>query len=164
MAVDGRLWFSPYSHLLRNHWRNFAKTLRVNSSQCLDVSAWKRFWSVNKYGRMAAIFKLAIWPLLNKVTISLSHLLQDHWSDFFETCLRCSLSGLVVPENCSCLSTNMAAGIHLWFSLISHLRRNLWRNFVETLHMNSSQCLDCLPENESGPSTNMVGQRPSLNR
>ena len=38
-------------------------------------------------------------------------------------------------------SINVAAGSHLWFSPLSHLLRNNWRSFVETLHMNSSQCL-----------------------
>ena len=44
----------------RNHWKNFVETLHTNSSVCLDVSAWKWFWSANKYGRTAAIFKLLI--------------------------------------------------------------------------------------------------------
>ena len=96
MAAAGHLCFSPLSHLLRNHWRNFAATFHMNSSQRIDISAQKRFGSVNKYGRTAAIFKIAICPLLNTLTISLSHLLRDHWSDFFETCLRWSPSGLVV--------------------------------------------------------------------
>ena len=69
------LWFSPLLHLLQNQWRNFVETLHMNSSQCLDVSAWKLFWSVNKYGRRTAIFKIVNCPLLNTVTISLSHLL-----------------------------------------------------------------------------------------
>ena len=71
------------SHLLRDHWsdirnfpemfrRNFVETLHMNSSQCLDVAAWKRFWSVDEHGRTAAIFKIANCPLLNTVTIPLS--------------------------------------------------------------------------------------------
>ena len=32
----------------------------------------------------------------SEIFFSLSHLLRDDWSDFFETCLRCSPSGLVV--------------------------------------------------------------------
>ena len=75
-------WFSLLSHLW-NHWMNFAETFHVNSSQFLDMSARKRFQSINKCGRTAAIFKVAICPLLNTVTISLSHLIWDHWSDFF---------------------------------------------------------------------------------
>ena len=103
----------------------------------------KRFWSFNKYDRTAAIFKIAICPLLNTVTILLSHLLWDHWSDFFKLARGVSLLVLLcTPENGSGLSTNVAAGSHLWFSPLSHLLRNHWRNFVETLHMNSSQCLD----------------------
>ena len=47
--------FHRYLHL-RSHGRNFIKTLHMNSSQCLDVSARKRFWCVNKYGQTAAIF------------------------------------------------------------------------------------------------------------
>ena len=81
MATGSHLWFSPLSHLLRNYCRNFVETLHMDSSQCL-MSAWKRFWSINKYGRTAAIFKIANCPLLNTVTISLLHLLRDHWSDF----------------------------------------------------------------------------------
>ena len=88
MAAAGHLWFSPLLHLLRNHWRNFVEILHMNSSQCLDISARKPFRSINKYGRTAAIFKISICPLLNTVTISLLHLLRDHWSDFFESCLR----------------------------------------------------------------------------
>ena len=70
--------------------------LHMNSFQCLDVSARKWFRSINKYGWTAPSFKIAICTLLNTVTISLSHLLRDHWSDYFETCLSCSLGGLVV--------------------------------------------------------------------
>ena len=61
----------------------------MNSSQCLDVSGKNRFWSVYKFGRTAAIFKIANCPLLYTATISLSHLLRGHWSDFFKTCLKC---------------------------------------------------------------------------
>ena len=76
--------------------RNFVKTLHMSSSQCLDVATRKWFWSVNKYGRTAAIFKIVNCPLFNTITISLSHLLRGHMSDFFKTCLRCSTSGLIV--------------------------------------------------------------------
>ena len=95
MAVGSHLWFSPLSHLLGNLWRNFVKTLHLNSSQCLPVSAQKRFRSVSKYGRTAAIFKITNCPLLNAVTIVIASppgLLVR----FFLTCLRCSPSGLVV--------------------------------------------------------------------
>ena len=51
--------------------------------------------SVNKYGRKAPIFKIVNGPFLNTVTITLSHLLQDYWSEFFKTCLRCLTSCLV---------------------------------------------------------------------
>ena len=143
LGARGQLWFSPLSHLLRNHWRNFAETLHMNFSQCVDVSARKWFWSVNKYGRMAAIFKIDICPLLNTVTISFSHLLRDHWSDFFKLAWDVPLvAQLCSPENGSGSFTKMAAGNHIWFSPLSHLLRNHWRNFVETLHMNSSHCLD----------------------
>ena len=57
---------------------------------------------------------------------------------------------LCSPENSSGPSTNMAAGNYLWFSPLSHLLRNHWRNFVETLH------IICPPKNDSGPSTNMA--------
>ena len=46
----------------------------MNSYQSLDVSTQKRFRSVNKYGQMVAIFKVANCPLLNTVTISLSQI------------------------------------------------------------------------------------------
>ena len=145
MDGSGRLWFSPLSHLLWNHWRNFAETLHMNSSQRLDVSAPKRFSSVDKYGRTVAIFRITICPLLNTETISLSLLLRDHWSDCFKSCPRYSPSGLVLhatPENGSGPSANMTAGSHFWFSPSSHLLRNHWRNFVKTFHINSTHCLD----------------------
>ena len=60
--AGSHLWFSPLSHLLWKHRRNFFETLHMNSTQCLDVSrsAWKWFWSINKYGRIVAIFKSLI--------------------------------------------------------------------------------------------------------
>ena len=48
---------------LEEFLRNFA----LNCSQCLDMSARKRVWSINKYGGTAAIFKIAIYSLLNTV-------------------------------------------------------------------------------------------------
>ena len=94
-AASSHLWFSLLSYL-RNHCRNLVETLHMISSQCLDISTRKRFRSINKYGRTAAIFKITNCPLLNTVTISLSHLLRDHWLDSFETYWRCFPSGLVV--------------------------------------------------------------------
>ena len=74
--------------------------------------------------------------------LSLSHLLRDHWSDCFETCLGCSPDGLVCkPKIGSCPSTNMVAIGHIGFSPLSHLLRNQRRTFDETLHMNSFQPL-----------------------
>ena len=68
----------------------------MNFSQCLDVSFPKWFLSISKYGRTATIFKIAIWPLLNTVKITLLHILRDHLLDFFKTCLRCSPNCLVM--------------------------------------------------------------------
>ena len=76
--------------------------------------------------------RLSICPSVNFFS---SHLLRDHWSDFFETFPSCSPSGLVVH------AWILFAG-HLWFSPLSHLLWNHWRNYAETLRMNSSQCLD----------------------
>ena len=45
---------------------------------------------------MAAVPEIATFPLLDTVTISLSHLLWDHWSNIFATCLGCSPGGLVM--------------------------------------------------------------------
>ena len=109
-----------------------------------SFSYWKKKWGSNPISRCLALpaypivdHPASIRPSVN--FFSLSHLLQDHWSDIFETCLRCSPSSLVVRSG---PSTNMAAGSHLLISPLSYLLRKLWRNFVETLHMNSSQCLD----------------------
>ena len=118
LVVSTRIWFrsvAKYGHAiftviasplkpLEEFRRNLAYAflsksryvLHMNSFQCLDVSARKWFRSINKYGWTAPTFKIAICTLLNTVTISLSHLLQDHWSVYFETCLSCSLGGLVV--------------------------------------------------------------------
>ena len=79
-----------------HHYDHISSETTAGISRCLDVSAQKRFQSVNKYGRMVAIFKIAICPLLNTITVPLSHLLRDHWSDFFKTCPRCSPNGLVM--------------------------------------------------------------------
>ena len=81
---------------LLNHWWNLVEALHVNCSQCLEMPARNCVWSINKCGQMAAIFKIWNFPLLNTVTISSSHLLLDHWLDFFKTCLRCSTGGLFV--------------------------------------------------------------------
>ena len=77
---------------------------------------------------------------------------------FFRNLSEMFPRGLVVPaKNGSGPLTNMAAGNHRWFSPLPHLWHNYCRNLVETLHMNSSQCLD-----DSGPSTNMAEWQPSL--
>ena len=44
----------------------------------------------------AAVVEIATSPLLNTVTISLSDLLRDNSSGFFDTCLGCSPGGRVV--------------------------------------------------------------------
>ena len=38
----------------------------------------------------------AVHPFVRKLCFSLSHLLRDHWSDVFDTWLRCSPGSLVV--------------------------------------------------------------------
>ena len=75
----------------------FFETLHLISSQCVDVSIQKKFWSVSKYGRKATIFKLVNCLSHNTVTISLSHPSETTSRIFFfKTYLRCSTSGLVV--------------------------------------------------------------------
>ena len=147
MATGSHLWFSPLSH----HWRNLVDTLPMNSSWCVDVSAWKRFQSVNKYGQMAAIFKIAQCPLLNTVTIWLSHLLQDHWSNFFETCLTSSTSSLVVSARKWFRSINKCGWTVAIFkimnwpllntvtSLLSHLLQDHWLDFFKLRCSTSSR-------------------------
>ena len=110
LVVHARKWFQSVDKcghrqpsliftvivFLRNHWRNSVKIWHMYSSQCLDVSARKWSWSIDKYGRTAAIFKITNCPLLNTVTISLLHLLRDHWSDFFLNLPEMFPSGQVV--------------------------------------------------------------------
>ena len=52
---------------------------------------------------------------------------------------------LYTPESGYGPSTNTAAVGHLGFLPLSHLLRNQWRNFVEMLHMDSSEPLDVSP-------------------
>ena len=117
----------------------------MSFSQCrgLDVSVRERFWSINKYGRTAAIFKSANCPLLNTLTISFSHLLRDHWSHVFKICLRCSISGLVVSAQKWFRSVDKygCRQPSLIFTVIASPPKPL-EEFFETLHMSFSQCLD----------------------
>ena len=69
---------------------NFVETLHINSFQCIDVSARKWFRFVKN--------KVVNCSLLNTVTISLSHLLRDHWSDFLNLSKMFSLL-----SSCVCL-------------------------------------------------------------
>ena len=70
----------------------------------------------------------------------LSHLLLDYKSEFYEIYLGCSPSGLVVHLRfCFRCVVKMAAIGHLGILLLSHLLCNQLRNFVEILHMDSSQ-------------------------
>ena len=70
---------------------------------------------------------------------SLSHLLQDNWSDFFKTCLSCSPSGLVVSTWIWSRSVYKCGRQQptLIFSVIASAPKPL-----EEFHWKSSQCLD----------------------
>ena len=74
-------------HCLSFCFEEFCRNLQMHSSQCL----------VNKYGRTAAIFKIVNCPLLNTVTISLSHLRRDHLSD---VCFRNLFEMLLYVSSC----------------------------------------------------------------
>ena len=74
----------------------FCQNLALYSSQCLHMSARKDSGPSTNMAEQQPSLKSPNCPLLNTVTISLSHRLRDHWSDFFETCLTCSPSSLVV--------------------------------------------------------------------
>ena len=119
--------FFSLSHLLRDHWSDFFKTCL----RCATIGSvvFAQNSSICAHRQPSLIFTVIASP--------------------FETCLRCSTSDLVVfspphptPKNGPGPSINVTAGSHLWFSPLSHLIWNHWRNFVETLHMNSFQCLD----------------------
>ena len=64
-SVRPSLNFFLFSHLLRDHWSDWFRNLSemfhssglVVSSHCINVWDGKWSWSVNKYGRTAAIFK-----------------------------------------------------------------------------------------------------------
>ena len=159
--ATGQLCFSPLLHLLRNLWRNCAKTLCMNSSQCLDVSARKRFWSVNKYGGTAAIFKIT---LLNTVTISLSYLLQDHLSDFFKLAWDVPLVvWLCTPENGSFVHWQIWPPAAIFdfhhYSISSKTTGAILSKPCIWIPLNAKICP---PENNSGPATNMAEWQPSL--
>ena len=64
----------------------------------------------------------------------LSHLLQDYWSDIFETWSEYSPQCLVVQ-------VQKAVVGHLWFFLLSHLLRNYLTDLNETCLLCSPQCL-----------------------
>ena len=90
---------------------------------------------------LCTIRRPSVCPFVRKLFFSLSHHFRDHWSDFFDTCLRCFRRSLVVSARKWFRSVDRC-GRHHWYSPLSDLLRNHWRNFVETLHINSSQCLD----------------------
>ena len=58
---------------------NFIKSLHMDSPQPLDVSPQKCFLSVDWYGGQMAFLEITTAPLVNTVTVSLLHLLRDHW-------------------------------------------------------------------------------------
>ena len=125
-----------------------------------------RLLSTPRYVSMKTLVHWLIWPpdghLKNHdffftVTILLSHLLQDHSWDFFETCLKCASSCLVVPVWINCRSVSKYG--RCWLSL-SHLetrRRILWKLCIWIL-LNP---LMRLPKNDSSLSTNMATRQPS---
>ena len=96
------------------------------------------------------------FPLLNTVTITLSHLLRDNRSDIFETCLVCSPTSVVVHPQICFRSINKY-GRRLGLSSLSHLR-NQWRNFIKSLLWIRINLM-CRHENDSSPSANMAGRR-----
>ena len=105
---------------------------------CNAVTSGIRFW-----GKISIFSKpSAVHPFVRKLCSHYRIFSETTGRIFFEMCLRCFPRSLVVPaRKWFGPSINVAAGSHLWFSPLSHLLENNWRNFVETLHMNSSQCL-----------------------
>ena len=125
MAAGSHLWFSPLSQFLQTSWRNLVETIYMNFSQRLDVSAPKRF------------------RLVNNVTIPLSHILRDSWSDVFETCLICSTIGLVVSSWTWLRSVdNYGRRPPCCIFTIIGSSPKQQEYFVQTLHTNYSQCLN----------------------
>ena len=153
MAAVGHLWFFLLSHRLRNEW-NLPIKLASMSSWIL-VKWWNlAFWFLaslsvrfNAYMYLCKyrkISNLAVWfPARTKwnfpLTGWLSHLLQDHWSDYFRYWSECSPQYLFVQEQKpkSNLSKNMAAVGHLWFFLLSHRLRIEWNLPIRLASMSS---------------------------
>ena len=73
---------TEYTHLFCSKENDFGYQYFIS----WNVSNWHAYPIVDH--------PTSIRPSIN--FFSLSHLLWDHWSEFFETCLRCSPSGLVV--------------------------------------------------------------------
>ena len=118
---------SLLSHLLRPLVRIFSKLV----------------WD-DKY---VAVFESVTSILLNTVTILLSHLLQDHLSDFLlKFVWDVSLVVLLcMPKFGAGPSTNMAIVSHLEF-FSSHLLHSQRRNFIKILHLDFSQPLYVSPQ------------------
>ena len=96
VLVHRQIW-SPATNFYFHRYRISSETtggillkLAYEFPQYLDVSARKRFWFVNKYSRMAAIFKIAICPLLT--------LLQSHYRISSET--TGLITGGILPKPC----------------------------------------------------------------
>ena len=88
-----------------------------NSGLMTNLASWFKAWTY------------WIFPL----TGLLSHLLQDHWVDFFKNFIRMffSMSGYASTKNNYSPSTNLATIDHFGFFLLSHLR-NHWSDLNET--------------------------------
>ena len=123
MAAVGHLWFFWLSHLLRNYLTDSNETCLLCSPHAICASTEK-----NRVRRH-------IWPFGSRLGLKwkfpltglLSHLFQDHWSDFFYILVRMfpSMSSFASTKK-SDLSKNMTAAGNLWFFLLLHLLRNYW--------------------------------------
>ena len=100
------------SHLLRNYLTDSNETCLLYSPQCLVVQVQKKLRSVDKLGRLIPGSDLVKCP----IDSLLSHLLQDHWSDFFRSCSECSFQCLAVqvPKQNRSVEKHAAVG-HLCF-------------------------------------------------
>ena len=95
MAAVGCLWFFfLLSHLFGNYLTDSNETCLLCSTQCLVVQVQKK-----------SLVRRQIWPFGSRLgqwnfplTGFLSHLLQDHWSDFFRSWSECSPQCLVVQK------------------------------------------------------------------
>ena len=80
---------------------------------------------------------------------------------YFQNYLGCSPVGPVTVVHAQMWFQSFNKYGHHWTCCIFPVMASPpWRYFVEILHMDSSQPLDHLPENNSGPLTNMAERWP----